>query len=96
MLKWIGILLLVVAGAVIASDLYGWMTSGGFRLTALGEWWFWIDKDSLQVLQPAIERHISVSLWDNVGQPLLEGALAVELAVVGLLFLGLARVFRRR
>ena len=93
MLKWIGIIFLVMAGAVLASDFVQWGGEGAFRLTALGEWWFWAHKDSLQVLQPAIERHVSISLYVDVVQPLLLTSLAIELAVVGVFFWIVSRLF---
>ena len=95
MLKWIGGFFVLAGLAVLASDIIAGM-GGEFRLTALGEWWFWLHQDSLQVLQPAVERHVSRDLWDWVVQPLLEWSLAIELIVLGLFFLGLRAIFRRR
>lgn len=82
MFKLVGYLFLALAAVVLASDVYNGLEDE-FRLTALGEWWFWAHKDSLQVLQPAIERHVSVWLFESVIQPLLEWPLAVELGVLG-------------
>ena len=98
MFKWIGGILVLLGIAVLVSDVIAGM-DGGFRLTALGEWWFWAHPDSLQVLQPAVERHVSRGLWDWVVQPLLEWSLAIELIVLGLIVLflrwGLGRRNRR-
>ena len=94
MFKWIGSILVLIGLGVLASDVLG-ASDGGFRLTALGEWWAWLDRDSLLVLQPAVERHVSRGLWDNVVQPLLEWSLAIELIVLGLIVLGLRWMFRR-
>lgn len=91
MLRWIGYLFLLLAAVVLGSDIYAWLQSGGFRLSALGEWWFWADKDSLQILQPAIERHVSVWLFESVIQPLLEWPLAIEFGVLGAVFWLLGR-----
>lgn len=88
---------LIAAGlAVAAIDLSAGLGGGEARLAALGEWWFWADKDSLQVLQPAVERHVSPLLWDWVVQPLLEWPLAFELLALGALVLLIRWDIRRR
>ena len=81
---------LALAGLVLAAvDLAG---TGG-RLRALGEWWFRIDRDSLQLLQPAIERHLAPWLFDPVVLTVLEAPAALLLLLVGgaLLWLGRRR-----
>lgn len=84
MLRALGAIVLLLALAVLASDLRPLVTGeGGVRLSALGEWWFWLDKDSLQVLQPAIERHLTPAIWDPGVQTILEWPLAIELGVLG-------------
>ena len=83
MLRALAYLFLAVAAAIVATDLVSGVTTGEFRLTALGEWWVWIHRDSLLVLQPAIERHVSPALWDPGIQTLLEWPAALEFAVLG-------------
>ena len=90
-MRWIAAIMVLAAAGVLISDL---LASGGFRLTAVGEWWFWIHPGSLQVLQPAIERHVSRELWDWGVQPFLEAPMAMVLLVVGVVFFGLSRLFR--
>ena len=82
-----GLGLAAVAAAIV--DL-----SGSGRLRALGEWWFALAPDSLQLLQPAVERHVARWLWDPVLLTLLEQPLAVLLAVLALLA-RLPALFRR-
>lgn len=95
-LRALAVLFLLAAAGVAAVDLYSSLTAEGVpRLAALGSWWAWIDRDSLLVLQPAIERHLSPALWDPGIQTLLEWPLAVELAVLGAVFWLLA-AWRRR
>ena len=96
MLKWIGAVLLAGAIGVLISDALGSGDEGGFVLSSLGEWWFWAHKDSLLLLQPAIERHVSQHLFDPYILTLLEWSLAAQLAVLGLVLMGLGRIFRRR
>lgn len=92
-MRWISGVLALAGVGVLISDALG---EGGFRLTALGEWWFWIHSGSLQVLQPAIERHVSVALWDLMVQPLLESPMAVVLLVLAAALFGISRLFRRK
>ncbi len=92
-MRWIGWIFLGLAVVVLGVDLYAGL-EGGFRLRALGEWWFNLHPGSLQVLQPAIERHVSVDLWVHVVQPLLEWPLAVELFCTAVVFLLLGRLRR--
>jgi hypothetical protein len=93
MLRLVGLVFLALGGVVLVADV---LRAGGegFRLTALGEWWFWLHPDSLQVLQPAIERHISPALWDPGVQTLLEWPLAVELFALGTICLAAAAIRR--
>ena len=94
MLRLLGLLFLATGIVVLASDVAAAGTDG-LRLTALGEWWFWLHPNSLQLLQPAIERHVSPALWDPGVQTLLEWPLSAELfALAGLCFV-LAAIRRR-
>ena len=98
MLRALAYLFLGVAAAVLATDVVSGVASGELRLSALGEWWAWIHRDSLLLLQPAVERHISPALWDPGIQTLLEWPAALEFAVLGGLFWALSfwRRTRRR
>ena len=93
---WVARLFAVAALAVLVSDVLGWIERGRFALSALGEWWFWAHKDSLQVLQPAIERHVEswlpFPIWDPGVQTLLEWPFAVELAVLAGVFFVIAKL----
>ncbi|MCL5777580.1 hypothetical protein M1105_11360 [Limibaculum sp. FT325] len=92
----LGVLLLIGAALVLGADVTAALRDGaGFRLSALGEWWFALHPDSLQLLQPAVERHLSPALWDPGIQTLLEWPLAVEALVLGALLLLFGRPWRR-
>lgn len=85
--NWMGRLVALViallALTVFAVDLSTGPGSGeALRLSALGEWWFWAHPNSLQLMQPALERHVSPLLWDPVMLTLLEGSLAIELGIL--------------
>lgn len=60
------------------------------RLRALGEHWFAFAPDSLQLLQPALERHVSPTLWDPVMLTLLEQSTALLLGGLGVFLLLIA------
>ena len=90
MLRKIAWIFIALAGIVLCADIYAGMADE-IRLRATGEWWFMTHPDSLQVLQPAIERHVSVDLWVHVVQPLLEWPLAVELFCIAVVLFLLGR-----
>lgn len=66
MLKVFGWLFAGLGAAALAADI---ATVGAPR--ALGAWWADLHRDSLQLAQPAIERHLSPWLWDAIVLPLL-------------------------
>lgn len=87
MFRWLAVLFLLLAAAVLAGDAYVSLgDEGAFRLHALGEWWSWINLESLLLLQPAVERHISPALWDPGIQTVLEWPAAAEAAVLAAVF----------
>ncbi len=65
-----------------------------FKTAPLGQRWFELHKNSLLLIQPAIERHIAVWLWPPFQWVLQQPAWLVP-AVLGVLGL-LIRVLRRR
>lgn len=90
------VFLLAALGVAAADAVSGLMAGSGVRLAALGEWWAWAHRDSLLLLQPAVERHLSPTLWDPGIQTLLEWPLALELlALAGLFWLLRSRAPRR-
>jgi hypothetical protein len=62
------------------------------RLRALGEWWFRLHPGSLQLAQPAIERHVSPALWDPVILTALEAPAALVALGAGAALLLAARI----
>lgn len=66
MLRLIGGLLGLLGLAAIGWDM---AVHGGMR--DLGAWWFALHPSSLQLAQPAIERHVWPFLWDPVMLSLL-------------------------
>ena len=81
-----GWVLLALALVVAGVDV---LVSGGLR--AFGAWWFMLNRDSLQLLQPALERHVAVWLWDPVMLTVLQWPMAAILAMSGVLLMLLKR-----
>jgi hypothetical protein len=93
----LGLLLAAAAAAALLRDLWLWLHGDqGFRLHALGNLWAAIHRDSLLLLQPAVERHVSVWLWEKIVFPLLQAPAFVVFAVPGLILLRLCRPRRIR
>lgn len=89
MLRGLAYLLLALAAGLAVADVLAGSGGEAIRLRALGEWWAGIHLDSLLLLQPAVERHLSPALWDPWIQTLLEWPAAVEVAALGgVLWLG--------
>jgi hypothetical protein len=66
-----------------------------FKTAPLGQRWFELHKNSLLLIQPAIERHIAVWLWPPFQWVLTQPAWLVP-AVLGVLGLVIKAVRRRR
>jgi hypothetical protein len=82
----------VALAAVAAGADYMAAGSGAFRLRDVGEVWFLLHSESLQLAQPAVERHIAPALWDPYIVTLLTWPLALALLGIGVLFLLLSRL----
>lgn len=62
-----GWLLVVAALAFLVFDLVEWKLYGGpFAATPAAWLWYTLHKESLQMLQAAIERHVWPPLWDGL------------------------------
>lgn len=86
----LGWLCLLAGGGFAAADLLS-PAPGGFTLRALGQWWFFLHPDSLQLAQPAIERHLSPFLWDPLVLSVLQVPAALLFAGLGVALLLLGR-----
>src|SRR5215468_9675491 len=87
---WIPIIVFLgLALLFVAWDVMDYAAgTGPFKTAPLGLRWFQIHKNSLLLIQPAIERHVAVWLWPPVQrvleQPawLVPGVLAVALLLI--------------
>jgi hypothetical protein len=92
----LGLLFCLAALAVLGWDLWRLLAGEGLVLSALGRVWFELAPTSLQMLQPAIERHMAPWLWQNLIFPLLQWPAAAVFAALGLPLLWLGRARRPR
>ena len=61
--------------------------NGDTNRILLGDFWFGLHRGSLQILQPMIERHIAIWLWDPVFLFLLQLPLATIFLILSLIML---------
>ncbi len=90
LIRAIAWLLILAAVAVTVRDGLAWLDAGAWESVPLGQVWFDLHKDSLLLIQPALERHVSPFLWDPVMTTILEAPawLAFVLPGIALLALG--------
>ncbi len=91
--RLIGWLILLSGLAIEGRDLLGWYDTGHYKAVALGELWFQVDRNSLLLVQPAIERYIAAWPWDSVIAPMLQFPAALSVSFLGFVLIWL---FRRR
>ncbi len=98
MFRALAVLFFLLGLIALAVDLYSSLSADDAKihLASLGVWWKWIHLDSLLLLQPAVERHISPVLWDPGIQTVLEWPAAADFAGLGAIFWLLHRWRRRR
>jgi hypothetical protein len=80
---------LIMIGLALLAGAFDLVQTGALR--ALGSWWFMLHRDSLQLLQPALERHVAVWLWDPVLLTVLQWPFVAVLAAPGLALAVLGR-----
>lgn len=91
--RFIGWLILLSGLVVEGRDVLGWYDTSHYKAVALGELWFQIDRNSLLLVQPAIQRYIAAWPWDWVIAPMLQFPAALSISFFGLVLIWL---FRRR
>ena len=92
---WILIAILFgLALLFVAWDVMDYAAGNPWKNTPLGQRWFELHKNSLLLVQPAIERHIAVWLWPPF-QWVLERPAWLVPAVAGVLAV-LIKIARRR
>src|ERR1700681_2216465 len=91
LLRAAGIVMLTLAIIVLNRDINKTLDSATVHITKLGDAWYAIHSTSLQLLQPAIERHVAVWLWDPVALSVLTAPTWLVFAVLGAVLMLLGR-----
>jgi hypothetical protein len=89
--RLVGFFLLVGAFVALVLDGAQSIAASQLRLTPLGQTWNDWHSTSLQLLQPAIERHVADWLWDPVMLNVLTTPTFVVLGALGAIFLLIGR-----
>lgn len=85
----LGMLFVLIGLLIAAIDV---AEKGGLQFRALGEWWFRLSPETLQLAQPAIERHVSETLWNDAVLHALQWPAAGVFIVLGVLLLLVKRL----
>jgi hypothetical protein len=91
------LLLLACALGAFGRDVYVFLDRGELGLAAIGQIWFELHANSLQLLEPAIVRHVHPLVWEWIAFPLVQQpAVLVFLVLAALVQIGRWRLARRR
>ena len=108
--RLLGWVFFILAAGAFAYDLWVWADGAPaeafdrvlagdadtLHLSVFGEIWFALHPESLQLAQPAIERHLLPWLWDPVLITVLLAPASISLAALGLFLLVASGLRRRR
>ncbi len=96
LLRLSGYLLVAIAFVVGLMDATRAVANGGWSFTPLGQSLFQLLSERYLLLQPAIERHVSVALWENVVLPVTLWPTALVALGLGVALVALGSIGRRR
>jgi hypothetical protein len=91
LLRFLGLWILAAAFLWLVIDGTKSIAGNALSFTQLGKTWYDLSPNSLQLLQPAIERHVAVWLWNPVIQTVLEQPTWLVLGVLGSVLILLGR-----
>ncbi len=89
--RFIGLVLLATGFIFFVYDGAKTLADNVIRVTKVGDVWNQVHSTSLQLLQPAIERHVADWLWDPVILSVLTAPTWLVLAILGALFMIIGR-----
>ena len=95
-MRTFALILILLGTIVLGYDAVIFLDHGEFPMTPIGQIWASIHRNSLLLLQPAIERHIHPALWEWVVFPILQQSAALVFIGLGLAILLLRALARRR
>ncbi|MEZ5787666.1 MAG: hypothetical protein R3D62_14610 [Xanthobacteraceae bacterium] len=88
MIRRLGMIVLAAAAAAAAYDAFALITGRADHAAKVGDWWAYFHRNSLLLLQPAIERHVEPYLgqwlWDPVVLTILTSPAWLVLGILGL------------
>jgi len=94
--RFLGWLLLALALVMLVRDVLTWAESGQLAFITAGELWNRVSPSTLQLAQPAIQRHLSAWLWEPVIVSILLQPAVLVFGVPGLVLAWLFRVRTKR
>ena len=89
--KFIGILCLVMTVITVVLDITKSIANSAIVMTTLGEYWAELNRESLLLLQPAVERYLHPFFWDPVIQNILLSPCWLVFFLLAILLLWLGR-----
>jgi hypothetical protein len=89
--RLIGLMLIALAFILFVYDGTRSIAGNKIFITQVGDVWSNVHQNSLLLLQPAIERHVAVWLWDPVALTVLTAPSWLVLAIIGALLILLGR-----
>jgi hypothetical protein len=93
--RFLGLLLLAAAFITLVIDGTKSIAGRGLTVTPFGQYWNDIHSTSLQLLQPALERHVAEWLWDPVALNILTAPAWLVLGLLGAVLMLIGRKKRR-
>jgi hypothetical protein len=91
LVRLLGLIVLAAALGLAGYDTRSSFADGAIHTTKFGDVWFALHPNSLLLLQPAIERHVAVWLWDPVMLSILTAPTWLVLGVIGIILILLGR-----
>ena len=89
--RLVGVLILAGGFVTFIYDGTKSIAGGAMVFTPVGQIWNNVHATSLQLLQPAVERHVAVWLWDPVILSVLTAPAWVVLGVLGCILMLIGR-----
>ena len=89
--RFLGLLVLAAAFITLVIDGTKSIAAGVLTVTELGRYWNDIHSTSLQLLQPAIERHVAQWLWNPVVLNIITAPAWLVLGILGAVLMLIGR-----
>jgi hypothetical protein len=91
LLRFLGLWALAAAFIFLVYDGAGWVANGALNSMQVGQLWSNVHQNSLLLLQPAVERHVAVWLWNPVIMTILEQPVWLVFGIIGAVLILLGR-----